>query len=192
MNLSDLLNGCIKGHRKSQDFLYEKYAGRLYFTCLRYIQNNEEAQDVLQESLIKIYKNIQNFDNDNEGAFWSWMNRIAVNTALNHIRDNKRFEETDISELENVLGFSEEEEECDSSLFSTVSSEKILQIIQELPSGYKIVFNMYVFEDFSHKEIAEKLNISINTSKTQLFKARKLILSKINQIIDNKLVKQAI
>lgn len=194
MEITELIDGCKKWHKKAQNELYDKYAGRLFAVCMRYMSNRNDAEDVLQESLVKIYKNIDSFSYTEEKAFYYWMNRIAVNTALNHIRKNlKNKFDTDINQVENEFAdhnnadFSQYDE-----IIEYIGSQKLFNIVQELPDGYRTVFNLYVVENYSHKEISEQLDISVNTSKTQLLRARKMLSSKINKIIDKKIFKEVV
>ncbi|HNW89348.1 MAG TPA: sigma-70 family RNA polymerase sigma factor [Bacteroidales bacterium] len=194
MEIAELIDGCKKWHKKAQNELYDKYAGRLFAVCLRYISNRNDAEDVLQESLVKIYKNIDSFSYTEDKAFYYWMNRIVVNTALNHIRKNlKNKFDTDINQVENEFSgpdnaaFSQYDE-----IIEYIGSQKLFQIVQELPDGYRTVFNLYVVENYSHKEISEQLDISVNTSKTQLLRARKMLSSKISKIIDKNIFKEVV
>jgi len=186
MEIQELINGCKNWNKKAQNELYETYASRLFAVCLRYIPDRDNACDVLQESMIKIYKNIGSFSHSDDDVFYFWMKRITVNTALNYIRDNiKNKLNTDIEHVENEFtdennaGFSQYDD-----MIEFIGSQKLFNLIQELPVGYRTVFNLYVVEDFNHKEIAEQLDITVNTSKTQLFKARKMLISRICEIMD--------
>lgn len=195
MEIQELINGCKKWNKKAQNELYDTYAPRLFAVCLRYMPDRDNASDVLQESMIKIYKNIGSFSHSDGNAFYSWMKRITVNTALNYIRDNiKNKLNTDINYFENELT---DENNVDFSQYDDmidyIGSRKLFNMIQELPDGYRTVFNLFVVEDYNHKEIAEQLDITVNTSKTQLFKARKMLMSKIVKIMDrNMIIKEVI
>jgi RNA polymerase sigma factor (sigma-70 family) len=173
----EIIAGCKKGRRSSQDLLYRQYARPLLGVCMRYLGNQMEAEDVLHDAFIKIFRHIRKFDSIANGALAAWMRRITVNTTLNYIRDHHKYAvEQDISNLEhetdaNFDGDAEEIPEIDKEL--------LLQMIQALPQGYKLVFNLYVFENYSHQEIAEALHISLSTSKSQLFKARRLLKGQI-------------
>lgn len=194
MTISELIEGCAKGRKSAQDLLYRQYSSRLYGVCLRYAGNRTEAQDVLQDSLVKIYKNIHKFRNVDEKPFYVWMHKITVNTALNYIRDNMMNNRMlDIDQTEN--DFLEEIEENYSPydhLPEMIDTSKLLSFIQEMPCGYRTVFNLYAIENYSHKEIAEELHISVSTSKTQLFKAKKILAQRINETIEVEKIKMVI
>lgn len=170
-----ILQGCIEGKRNEQYQLYRKFASTMLGVCLRYSQSREEAEDILQEGFLKVFQNIASFRK--EGSLEGWIKRILINHALNRFRKNRKlpFYE-DIKEINETEIINTNEEPAINEPFPT---EILLSMIQSLPQGYRVVFNMYVFEDFSHKEIAETLKISENTSKTQLMKARRLLRKKI-------------
>ncbi len=195
MTISELIEGCAKARKSAQDFLYTKYSPRLYGVCLRYTGNRTEAQDVLQDALVKIYKNIHKLDCADEKPFYLWMHKIAINTALNYIRDNlKNNRSLGLDEQESVLSDDQGEEDYSfyDNLLEMVDTAKLLCFIQEMPCGYRTVFNLYAIENHSHKEIAEELNISVSTSKTQLFKARKMLAQRIQETIEVKKIKMVI
>lgn len=131
--------------------------------CLRYAQNQAEAEDILQDGFVKVYSNIHKYQP--YGSFEGWVRRIFVNTAIEYYRQRRRFVISDI-ELENT-DFEFKEDVVDS-----MSAQEILKLISKMPDGYRMVFNMYAIEGFSHKEIAEELSISIGTSKSQYSRAR--------------------
>lgn len=175
---TDIVEGCKNGKRKLQDALYERYSGLLFGVCLRYISNKMEAEDVLHDAFIKIYYNIKNFNFIEGSSLSSWMRRIVANTALNFLREKKKFNTNqDINKIEimdeDEYNYDEQDE------VEPVSPEVLMNIIQCLPKGYNLVFNLYVFEKYSHQEIAAQLGISVNTSKTQLMKARNYIKKKV-------------
>ncbi len=192
MNVKDLIEGCIHNRKNAQNMLYDIYSSRLYGVCLRYSGDRDEAQDILQESLLKIFKNIHTFKYVDEFLFYGWMYKITVNTALNHYREliKRNQDKEAVVELSNINEIDEY------SVFDTIlehiNQQTLLKLIQELPIGYRTIFNLYAFENRSHKEIAEEFNISINTSKTQLFKARKILISKINDILESNQVKKVV
>ena len=143
--------------------LYLQYADALYNVCVRILQHPAEAEDALQEAFIKIFNNIQQYRN--ESSIGSWMKQIVTNTCLNILRKKKLVLDElvdDISENEN-----ERENEHDYSI------EDIKKAIEELPQGYRVVFNLFMFEEYTHKQIAEMLEISESTAKSQLFKAKR-------------------
>jgi RNA polymerase sigma-70 factor (ECF subfamily) len=171
-----IFEGCVAGKRSAQSALYRKYAAVMLAICLRYAQNRDEAEDILQEAFVKIFQNISSYRN--EGSFEGWMKRIMINHALNYYRKNRKQ-----PFLEDIASISETEimeKDDQPDIYTPVSFEKLTMLIQMLPPGYRMVFNMYVFEEYSHKEISLELNISENTSKTQLLKARRMLRKKLN------------
>jgi len=168
--LSQIIEGCKKKIRTLQKKLYEKYFGKMMSIARRYIPDNELALEVLNNGFLKIFNNIDQYKGT--GSFVGWMSRIVTNAALDYIRTNKKYEEhfilkEEITSDESVLIDEEEVEDIDIN--------KIYQIIDKLPNMCKAVFNMYVMDGYSHKEIGEALNISIGTSKAHLSAARKKI-----------------
>jgi RNA polymerase sigma-70 factor (ECF subfamily) len=174
----EIVAGCLKGKRKAQEELYNLYGSRMFGVCLRYTQNRMEAQDVLQEGFVKVFKNIESFKNLGENSLGNWIKRIMVNTAINFLRDQKKHRYMmDVDIADNMSD--ETEDDFFTELISLVSTDEILEIVQKLPNGYRMVFNLFAIEGYSHAEIADELRISVNTSKTQLFKARLSIVSEI-------------
>ncbi|MCB0760624.1 MAG: RNA polymerase sigma factor [Flavobacteriales bacterium] len=177
--LREIIEGCKRKDRRYQDELYRKYSAMLFGLCLRYTKSREEAEDVLQEGLVKIYKSIGSYSMSN--SFEGWMRRIVINTAITHYRKNlKHAYHEDITEM------SHNSVSTPDDFSNEFSREELLNVINKLPDGYRIVFNMYVVEGYKHKEISEILGIDINTSKSQLSRAKKYLqrelelLSKIN------------
>lgn len=174
-----IFEGCIKGKRHAQNMLYREYAPSMLGICLRYAKSKDEAEDMVQEGFIKIFTKIKDYRGD--GAFGGWMRRIMVNTAISQYKKNLKHQyHSDIDDMDDTLQL------ADPSHFDlgevSIAKDKLMDLIQGLPEGYKLVFNLYVFEQYAHKEIAESLGISINTSKSQLSKARRLLASRITQI----------
>ncbi len=173
----ELIKGCIRKNRHAQKKLYTKYSVKLMGICLRYTRNKTEAEDLLQEVFIKIFKQIKKFKGT--GSFEGWLSRIAVNTAITHYHKNKSHKDTG-----NV-------EDYDDQLFDyekvtdKLSANELLEVVNRLPDIYKIVFNLYAIEGYTHKEIAEQLKISEGTSKSQLSRARKILQ---NMLIELKIV----
>lgn len=174
-----IIEGCITGKRRSQNTLYNKYLATLFRLCMRYSNNKEEAEDILQEGFIKIFLNIKSFRK--EGSFEGWLKRIMVNTAITHFKQNLKHQfHTDVDEIEEF--HTVEEQEKGNEFPVNIPTEKLMGLIQSLPKGYKMVFNLHVFEKYTHKEIAEILDVSVNTSKSQLSKARKSLATKIYKL----------
>jgi RNA polymerase sigma-70 factor, ECF subfamily len=169
---------------KSIQELYETYAPGLLSLCFRYCGKIEDAEDVLHDGFIKIIKNGHSFQSRNVGSFEGWMKKIMVNTALNFLRDHakeKRF--IDIDPIYDRINISEEEENQFEELTGKIDQKSVMNMICELPPGYRTVFNLYVFESYTHREIAQELNISENTSKSQLSKARGLLKKRISELL---------
>jgi RNA polymerase sigma-70 factor (ECF subfamily) len=166
---SDLIKGCIEGNPEMQKLLYDLYSSKMYGVCLRYAENAEDANDVMQEGFIKVYRSLPKFRA--EGSFEGWIRRIFVNTSIEHYR--KKTKKYNITEVqENTI------EDNELSALDSLATKDILNIINELSPGYKQVFNLHVVEGYSHKEIADILGITEGTSKSQLARA-KGVLKKI-------------
>jgi RNA polymerase sigma-70 factor (ECF subfamily) len=179
-----LIEECIKGKRKAFNLLYKKYAAAMLGVCIRYCHNREDAEDVLQDGFIKVFENIGRFRQ--EGSLEGWIRRIIVRTAIDHLHQDARFhflqelsgmEESQLPDETSNEGWFEED--------PGFSAGELLQMIQSLPPGYRIVFNLYALEGYPHNEIAEMLNISVSTSKTQLFKARNTLKKRIESLLYN-------
>ncbi len=174
-----LIHDCRKGKKQAYSLLYKKYASVLLGMCMRYTQNRQEAQDVLQEGFIKIFQKIDTFQG--KGSFEGWMKRIMVNTAINYYKKNKKYQVQESLDADHSRQVSnnEEEENVWVETEEPLSRELLLKLVNDLPAGYRLVFNMYVFEGLTHKEIAGELGISEGTSKSQLAKARKQLKTKV-------------
>lgn len=174
MNDSDLIKGSIEGDPKMQEALYQKYAPKMYAVCLRYAGNNDDAQDLLQEGFIKVFRNLEKYRH--EGSFEGWMRRIFVNTSIEQYR--RKVHLNSISEQEE-RGI----EDASVSVLDQLTERDIVQLVQELSPGYRAVFNLYVIEGYSHKEIAELLSISEGTSKSQLARAKSILQKKVAEFL---------
>ncbi len=171
-----LVKNCLKGDRNAQRQLYEQYKVSMYNLCLRYAKDKDEAKDFLQEGFITVFKDLHQYTFS--GALGGWIRRVIVNVALQHIRRNKKNIFTDVS-LEHISDTYADNQK----LFSRYREKAILKMVQDLPDGFRVVFNMYVIEGYSHKEIADQLNISVNTSKSQLSRAKAALRKKLEQQI---------
>lgn len=183
MQLEDeiLLGKLRKGERKAMVELYDTWAPVLLGVALRYCNRRDDAEDMVHESLMKILKGVNEFKPAFEGAFEAWMRRITVNQCLTALRKKTDFHLEDRmlkDEAEQIVD--EENEYYD---LPDISPQKVIEMMQELPPGYRTVLNLYVFEQMSHKEIARELNISENTSKSQLSKARNLMKKMLQKMI---------
>lgn len=163
--IEEIIEGCVKGKKAAQDRLYKKFSGLIFGICLRYTKNRMEAQDVMQDVFVKIYNNIQTYHHD--GSFEGWLRRIAVNTSITNYRKNQKHAYQE--DINDVIRVKDEPMSVDDLEFT---AEEMMSCIQKLPHGYKTVFSMYVIEGFMHKEIADMLGIDINTSKSQLSRAK--------------------
>ncbi|WP_282786313.1 RNA polymerase sigma factor [Flavobacterium croceum] len=170
MSLEQLINDCKKNNIKAQEQLYKHYAPKLFSVCLKYAHDYNEAQDYLQESFITIFQKIDQFEF--KGSFDGWAKKIVVNHILQQFRKNNKWVLID----ENLV---EEYEEIELEIEENISMDFLMKIIQELPERYRMVFNLYVFENYSHNEIASALGITSGTSKSNLARARMILKEKI-------------
>lgn len=171
--ISKIIKGCINGNRRDQELLYRRYSSRLFAACLQYSGNDEEARDILQEGFIKVFENLNNFKF--EGSFEGWMRRIMVNTALEKFRSRHN-----LYRVDDIDSIQEPEYEPDNQDYAGLGAADLLGIIRELPPKYRMVFNLYAIEGYSHKEIGELVNISEGTSKSNLARARVILQRKVN------------
>lgn len=178
MSVQQLLQLCRNNDRRAQKQLYERYAKQLFGVCIRYVRNEADAEEVLLNAFYKIMTNLNRFEEKNTGTFEGWMYRIAVNEALMFLRSKQSSDWQRIFELDAQYDIPHEIY-TDTQLLEN----DIIQLLDFLPTGYRTVFNLYAIEGYQHKEIAEILNVSINTSKSQLIKARAMLrklLAKLN------------
>lgn len=168
MSLNQLIHKCKNNDRDAQAQLYRDYAKKLYATSLKYSRNKLEAEDNLQDSFMVIFEKIGQYNF--KGSFEGWLRRITVNTVLQKYRSKGVFEVVN----ERVL-----KEEPVTVYEEDISLDYLLNIVQELPDRYRLVFNLYVLDDYSHQEIAEMLNISQGTSKSNLARARMILKTKV-------------
>ncbi len=160
---NDLIQGCLKRERSAQKRLYELYSSKMYAICYRYVRDAMDAEDILITAFTKVFDKISQFKQ--EGSFEGWIRRIVVNEALTHIRKvRSMYVETDLEQADREPDYAQ--------LSDHLEEEDLLNMIKELPTGYRIVFNMYALDGYSHKEIADHLGITENTSKSQLSRAR--------------------
>ena len=170
--LSDrLLKACIQGDRKAQRKLYEQLAPKMFPVCLRYMNNREMAEDVMQVGFVTLFSKLDSYSGT--GSFEGWARKIFVNTALMQLRRNDVLKESDNLDDAWDIG------SPDPSAIQEIGHKELLELIAELPPGFRTVFNMYVIEGYSHKEIADELGISENTSRSQLQRARVILQKKI-------------
>lgn len=161
-----LIRSCLKKDRAAQQELYQNYASKMLGVCRRYVNDVDQAEDVMIQAFIKVFNKLDQFKF--EGSFEGWIRRIMVNESLTFIRKNKNlYLEVDIEEAHREPDYTR--------LDDHLQAEDLLKLIAQLPTGYRTVFNLYAIEGYSHKEIAERLKISQNTSKSQLSRARTLL-----------------
>jgi RNA polymerase sigma factor (sigma-70 family) len=159
----ELIKGCLKRDRHAQQQLFDLHSSKMYGICYRYVRDAMEAEDILITAFAKIFERIAQFKS--EGSFEGWIRRIIVNEALTHLRKARTmYLETDLEQADREPDYSQ--------LSDHLEAEDLMNMIQQLPAGYRVVFNMYAIDGYSHKEIAEQLGISENTSKSQLSRAR--------------------
>jgi RNA polymerase sigma-70 factor (ECF subfamily) len=160
-----------------QEELYNRFSAKMYAVCLRYSGNSDDAQDLLQEGFIKVYKNLHRFRA--EGSFEGWIRRVFVNSSIEQFR-KKSIQVTNVSDREEIIVA-----DSDISALDTLAEQDIIKLIQELSPGYRTVFNLYVVEGYSHKEISDELGISEGTSKSQLARARGILQKRVTQYLSD-------
>ena len=174
MEDSALVKKCIKGDARAQRALFEKFAPKMLGVCIRYAKNSDQAEDILQDGFVKVFTKLSNYSGN--GSLEGWIRRIIVNTALDEIRRNIKFQNNiSVDDVDYKL-------ELDSHIVEGLAAEDLMKIINDLPDGYRIVFNMFAIEGYSHKEIAMQLNISENTSKSQYSRARAYLKNKLEEL----------
>ena len=176
MSEEELISKCLKKDPGAQRELYQRYAPAMLGVCRRYVSDLPTAEDVLQDGFIRVYSKLSSFAGS--GSLAGWIRKIIVNTTLEHIRRKKDLEliEND-SQISNLY-------DTDNSAVSKLTTDELLKYILELPEGYRTIFNLYVIEGYSHKEISELLGISEKTSQSQLTRARKTLQNNIQNIIE--------
>lgn len=174
MEEPEIIAGCRKNNRNSQRQLFEKHYSRGYHVVTRYLSNHHDTEDVLSIAFTKVFKNIHQFENRGEGSFQKWINTIFINESIRHLRSKKElFFQEDETLL--VLNISLDEPS------DLLDMEEVQQIVALMPKGYRTVFNLFAIEGYPHKEIAALLNITENTSKSQLSKARNYMCQKLKK-----------
>ena len=171
----------IRNHdRQAMSELYQQYVGQLSSVCYRYVPSEDDAKDVLQNSFVKIFTALPQFEYRNEPSFEGWMVRVVVNESLQFLRNRKRLKFADLKEA--VTQLSDEEE----SNPEKISADELHQLISQLPDGYRTVLNLYVFENYSHKKIAELLGIKESSSASQFYYAKRLLTKRIKELMDKR------
>lgn len=162
-----ILSGCLQSDSVAQRELYTKYSPKMLSVCYRFAHNREDAEDMLQEGFIKVFSQIHTFQN--KGAFEGWIRRIIVHTCINHLKKNKKFNES--VDLIHATGVQVREE----SVPSIVQAKQVVECIRLLPLGYRTVLNLYAIEGYSHKEISEMLDVEESTSRSQYTRAKQML-----------------
>lgn len=179
-DIKNIIINCKKGDRAAQKKIYELFSPKMYSICLRYTRNKMEAEDFLQEGFIKVFTKIDTFSF--KGSFEGWVRRIIINTIIEEYRKkdiNKNYYNIDEIVNSDILQYEDEQTE--------INGELLHQLIMELPHQYRMVFSLFVIDDYSHEEISKRLNISIGTSKSNLSRARKWLQNRINKLNTNEL-----
>ena len=166
--------------RRAMGQLYQMYIEELSSVCYRYVPDDNDAKDVLQNSFVKIFTSLSTFEYRDELSFRGWMNRIVVNESLNFLKERKKLLFTELHEADVQQSADEE------PISDRLSADELHQLISELPDGYRTVINLYVFEGYSHKQIADLLGITEGTSGSQLYYAKRLLSKKIKEFINTR------
>lgn len=171
MNLEKLIKKSVQGSPKAQKIVYDRYIGLIYSVVFRYLKNETDVEDILLQSFLKIFQKLKDFQFVNEKAFVGWIKKIAINEALMFKRKkfSAMYKMEQVEEVENLLAVSPE----------ILNEKELIELIEQLPDGYKTVFLLHVVDGYSHKEIGENLNIAEGTSRSQFFKARNLLQKKL-------------
>lgn len=169
----ELIKGCIREDRHCQQEVFRLYAGKMLSLCMRYSRHYMEAEDNLQDAFIKVFDHIDKFEF--KGSFEGWIRRIVINTALK--KHSKKSYKSEVVGLENFPEYS-----ADPEVFAQLGEEVLLKLIAALPTGYRVVFNLYAIDGYSHKEIADILGVGESTSRSQLAKARSMLQKQIQKL----------
>ena len=176
MDDESLIAGCIKGNQMAQKALFDSFSPKFFALCLRYMNSKYEAEDVLQEGMVKIFTKLPEYQG--KGSFEGWMRRIIVNTCLDQIRKNQKLKmDVSIDKEEYKLSMN-------ANILENMSANELIEEIKKMPPGYRVVFNMFAIEGYSHQEIAKKLGVKESTSKSQYLRARAYLKERIEKIND--------
>lgn len=171
--LKKIIDKCVSGNVRAQEKLYHRFAPQMFGVCLRYAKDKTEAEDNLQEGFIKVFQYLDRFRY--EGSFEGWVRRIMVNVSLERYR-KQHF----IHPVEDVSIY--EGQQVSDDIMAKISAQELMALIQELPPRYRMVFNLYVMEDFQHQEISNEMKISVGTSKSNLARARDILKRKVKEL----------
>lgn len=175
---SQLIKDCLKGKPAAQKQLYEEFAPSMLGVCYRYTKSFQDAEDVLQEGFVRVFKFLHQYNN--QGELGAWIRRIMVNTTLNYLKQSKKYQYDLLFDKAELHIVSTDDPEVN------VNTKDLADLIRQLPTGYQTVFNLYAVEGFSHSEIGQMLGISENTSRSQYMRARQLLISWLNNTTGNK------
>ena len=174
MNEETLISKCINGNKIAQRQLFETYSPGMMGVCLRYFRDVEVAEDVLQESFVKVFIKLESYTGT--GSLEGWIRKIVINTALDQLRKEVKFNvNVSVDDVEYKLGF-------DAQILSELMEEDLMKLVREMPDGYRTVFNLFAIEGFSHKEIGKQLGISENTSKSQYSRAKAYLKTRVEAL----------
>jgi RNA polymerase sigma-70 factor (ECF subfamily) len=169
--LQKIVDGCLKKNRQSQSELYNLFAAKMYGVCLRYAGNSFDAQDILQDGFVKVFENLSKYKAT--GSLEGWMKRIFINQALDRYRS--KINHLSVDDVEDNTDITDKE----ASALDSLSEKEILNLVQELPDQYRLVFNLSVLEGMQHHDIAKELNIGVSTSRSNLARAKNILKEKI-------------
>ncbi len=173
MDDTSLVIECVKGNSRAQRMLFERFSQKMLGVCMRYAKSTEQAEDVLQDGFIKVFSKLNDFKHD--GSLEGWIRRIMVNTSLDQIRkENKLLGNTSLESVDYKL-------QNNAFVLENLAAKDLMKMVQSMPVGYKVVFNMFAIEGYSHKEISEHLGISENTSKSQYSRARAYLRERLEK-----------
>jgi RNA polymerase sigma-70 factor (ECF subfamily) len=176
LDQQQLITGCKRNDMRARKQLYERYAPAMLGICVRYVNERETARDILQEGFIKVFTKIDSYSG--AGSFEGWMRKIFITSALEYLRATKTFRTNSV----NLDDYDESIGNFEESIVEKISAEEILRCVNELPVGFKTVFNLYAIEGYSHAEIAQMLNIKESSSRSQLARARQMLQTKIQEL----------
>ncbi len=174
MDEQQLVKECLEKNPLAQRKLFERFAPRMMGVCLRYMRDEKLAEDVLQDGFVKVFSSLDRYNG--KGSFEGWVRRIMVNTSLDQIRrDAKHMSNVSVDNVDYKIEF-------DANILSSLMEEDLLKLIRDMPDGYRTVFNLFAIEGYSHKEIADQLGITENTSKSQYSRAKAYLKTKVEEL----------
>ncbi|MDL2209064.1 sigma-70 family RNA polymerase sigma factor [Parabacteroides sp. OttesenSCG-928-O15] len=176
MDEKQLIESCRKGNRRAQKELYETYSRKMLGVCLRYISDRETARDLLQDGFVKVFTSLDSYAG--AGSFEGWMRKIFVNNALEYLRRSDVLRES--TDLDNTAELAS----ADNTVISAMTAGELMQLVHELPVGFRTVFNLFAIEGYSHKEIGDTLGITESTSRSQYTRAKQMLQRKINELFE--------